>query len=101
MHALHRAVRQSLAGLSALTFLSSAESHAVYQGAGDFYTGMLHLLTSPEHVLPLLVLGALAGQNGMRRCEFVLWAFPAAMAAGACIALAVPDLRGVLLFNVV
>jgi len=101
MRALHRVVRQAAVGLSVLMLLASAEAHAVYQGAGDFYAGMLHPLTSPEHVLPMLVLGALAGQNGLKRCEFVLWAFPAAMAAGACTALSVPDLRGVLLFNVV
>lgn len=101
MRALHRVVRQAAVGLSVLMLLASAEAHAVYQGAGDFYAGMLHPLTSPEHVLPMLVLGALAGQNGLKRCEFVLWAFPAAMAAGACTALSAPDLRGVLLFNVV
>lgn len=99
MRAWHRALPQAAAGLSALTLLASAEAHAVYQGAGDFYAGMLHPLTSPEHVLPMLVLGALAGQNDRKRCEFVLWVFPAAMAAGACIALSVPDLRGVVLFN--
>jgi urease accessory protein len=101
MRALHRVVRQAAVGLSVLMLLASAEAHAVYQGAGNFYAGMLHPLTSPEHVLPMLVLGALAGQNGLKRCEFVLWAFPAGMAAGACIALSVPDLRGVLLVNVV
>ena len=101
MRALHPVVRQAAAGLSGLTWLASAEAHAVYQGAGDFYAGMLPPLTSPEHVLPMLVLGALAGQNGLKRCEFVLWAFPAAMAAGGCIALMVPGLRGVLLLNVV
>jgi urease accessory protein len=100
MHALRRVVRQAACGLIGLTFFASAEAHAVYQGAGDFYAGMLHPLTSPEHVLPMLVLGALAGQNGLKRCEFVLWAFPAAMAAGACAALSVPDLHGILLFNV-
>lgn len=101
MHALHRVVRQAASGLCALVLPASAEAHAVYHGAGDFYAGMLHPLTSPEHVLPMLVLGALAGQNGLKRCEFVLWAFPAAMAAGACTALSVPDLRGVLLLNFV
>jgi urease accessory protein len=100
MRVLNRMVRPAACGLIALTFLASAEAHGVYQGAGDFYAGMLHPLTSPEHVLPMLALGALAGQNGLKRCQFVLWAFPAAMAVGACIALFVPDLRGLLLFNV-
>jgi urease accessory protein len=84
-----------------MMFVVSAEAHAVYQGAGDFYAGMLHPLTSPEHLLPMLALGALAGQNGLKRCDFVLWAFPAAMTAGAWIALSVTDLHGILLFNIV
>ena len=100
MCTLRRVAPPAVCGLIALVFFASAEAHAVYQGAGDFYAGMLHPLTSPEHVLPMLVLGALAGQNGLKRCEFVLWAFPAAMAAGACTALSVPDLRGILLFNI-
>ncbi|MBC8752232.1 urease accessory protein [Paraburkholderia sp. WC7.3g] len=101
MRALRRVVWSAACGLIALMFVASAEAHAVYQGAGDFYAGMLHPLMSPEHVLPMLVLGALAGQNGLKRCEFVLWAFPAAMAAGASTALSFPDLHGIFLFNLV
>ncbi|MEX3901275.1 HupE/UreJ family protein [Paraburkholderia sp. BR10954] len=100
MHTLHRLVRPAACGLILLLFVVSAEAHAVYQGAGDFYGGMLHPLTSPEHVLPMLALGVLAGQNGLKRCEFVLWAFPAALAAGASIALSIPDLHGIFLFNI-
>ncbi|MBN3785886.1 HupE/UreJ family protein [Burkholderia sp. Ac-20353] len=100
MRALHRVVRPAACGLLLLTFVVSAKAHAVYQGAGDFYAGMLHPLTSPEHVLPMLALGALAGQNGLKRCEFVLWAFPAAFAAGACIALSMTDLHGIFLSNI-
>ncbi|SIT45777.1 conserved membrane hypothetical protein [Paraburkholderia piptadeniae] len=100
MRMLHRVVRPAACGLIVLLFVVSAEAHAVYQGAGDFYAGMLHPLTSPEHVLPMLALGALAGQNGLKRCEFVLWVFPAASAVGACIALSITDLHGIFLFNI-
>ncbi|QCP52684.1 hypothetical protein FAZ95_26415 [Trinickia violacea] len=100
MCALQRVAWPAVCGLIVLMFVGSANAHAVYQGAGDFYAGMLHPLTSPEHLLPMLALGVLAGQNGLKRCEFVLWAFPAALAAGACIALAITDLHGIFLFNI-
>lgn len=62
---------------------SLAHAHAAFAGAGDFYAGVLHPLTSPEHIMLLLALGLLAGQNQRRRCSFLIALFPAAVLAGA------------------
>ncbi|WP_432719568.1 HupE/UreJ family protein [Jeongeupia wiesaeckerbachi] len=63
-----------------------ANAHAAFAGAGDFYAGALHPLTSPEHVMLLLALGLLAGQNGRQRAAFLLAVFPLAVLAGAVLA---------------
>lgn len=57
-----------LAGtLTALAAMSqSLQAHAVSTDLGDFYGGLLHPLTSPEHLLPLTALGLFAGQQSPR-----------------------------------
>jgi urease accessory protein len=42
---------------------AAAHAHTSIQGAGDVLNGMLHPLTTPAHVLLLLALGLLAGQQ--------------------------------------
>lgn len=76
-----------------------AQAHTVMRGAGDFYAGALHPLTSIEDVLPIVMLGLLAGQNGLKRCQFTLWLLPLAFALGACVALQWPMLRGAFVVN--
>ncbi|KAF0811990.1 hypothetical protein IGB42_03532 [Andreprevotia sp. IGB-42] len=80
---------------------SSCFAHAALQGAGDFYAGALHPLTSPEHMLPLLLTGLLAGQNGHKRMSFTLLLLPLALAAGAVMALLLPGLPGAFLVAMV
>ena len=63
-----------------------AHAHAAFAGAGDFYAGALHPLTSPEHILLLLVCGLLLGQQGRQRTTFGLAWFPLAALAGAMLA---------------
>lgn len=41
----------------------AAHAHTSIQGAGDVLNGLLHPLTTPPHVLILLALGLLAGQQ--------------------------------------
>ena len=60
-----------------------AHAHAAFVGAGDFYAGALHPLTSPEHILLLLVCGLWLGQQGRSRSTFSLAWFPLAALAGA------------------
>ena len=59
-------------------------------GVGDFYAGMLHPLTTVEHVLPLAALGLLAGQQQRATALRVIASVPAALAGGAVLALLLP-----------
>jgi urease accessory protein len=61
-------------------------AHVASAQAGAFYAGLLHPLTAPEHVLPMLALGLLAGQRGLNQSQGVLLAFVVALAAGAGLA---------------
>jgi urease accessory protein len=70
----------------------NVHAHAIDPRIGDFYTGLLHPLTALEHLLPILALGLLTAQHGLRRAQSVLLVFPLALAAGALLALAGPPL---------
>jgi len=61
-------------------------AHVASAQAGAFYAGLLHPLTAPERVLPMLALGLLAGQRGLNESQGVLLAFVVALAAGAGLA---------------
>lgn len=61
-------------------------AHSVDKRFGDFYGGMLHPLTTLEHLLPILGLSLLAGQQGPRRGRWVLLAFPLGLLVGAIVA---------------
>ena len=75
--------------LLALAWPAAADAHPM-AGVGDFYAGMLHPLTTVEHVLPLAALGLLAGQQQRSTTLRILPAVPAALIAGAALALALP-----------
>ncbi|MBK8534392.1 MAG: HupE/UreJ family protein [Candidatus Competibacteraceae bacterium] len=77
-----------------------AHAHVASAQAGAFYAGLLHPLTAPEHVLPMVALGLLAGQQGLNQGQGVLLVFPAAMALGASLALLHPALEWVSLLNI-
>jgi urease accessory protein len=52
-----------------------AEAHLVTTGLGPVYDGISHVLLSPDDLLPVLVMGLLAGLNGPvagRRALFML-----------------------------
>ena len=79
-------VRLALGCLTALVAVlaaaSPAAAHMVSPDVGDFYAGMLHPLTSAEHLLPMLALAVLVGQCGRRAVRATLPVFPAMLAAG-------------------
>lgn len=77
----------------------AAHAHAASAQAGAFYAGLLHPLTAPEHLLPMLALGLLAGQQGVQRGQGVLLAFAAALALGAGLTLTGPAPGWISLFN--
>jgi hydrogenase/urease accessory protein HupE len=67
---------------------------------GDFYGGMMHPLTALEHVLPIVALGLLVGQRGLKNAQAVLLLFPAAFALGAALSVALPGLPWLFVVNI-
>jgi urease accessory protein len=76
--------RLSMRAFAICTFLVyafPAEGHLNSTGMGPFYDGAMHLLMSPEDIVPVLALAMLAGLRGVafgRRALFVLpasWLF--------------------------
>lgn len=68
------------------TLATVAEAHSVNKQFGDFYGGMLHPLTALEHLVPILGLGLLAGQQGTASARWVLLLFPLGLFVGAAVA---------------
>ena len=62
-----------------------ALAHLVNTDVGVFYAGMIHPLTSAEHLLPTLALAVLASQLGKQAARHVLFLFPITLAAGILI----------------
>ena len=59
-----------------------AEAHLNSTGLGPIYDGALHLLLSPEDLVPALALALLAGLRGARYGRVALFALPVAWLAG-------------------
>ena len=72
-----------LATLLGLAFFPQlAHAHSPIEGIGDFYNGMLHPLLVPSHVLLLLALGLLRGQQGLRSMRYGLPLFVLTLCVG-------------------
>lgn len=63
-------------------------AHAMLGDINDFYGGLLHPLITPEHLLAIIAVGLLAGQQGSSRDQSVAWlmTFALALASGALLA---------------
>jgi nickel/cobalt exporter len=61
---------------------AQASAHLVNTDVGEFYAGMMHPLTSAEHLLPILALALLASQCGKPAARATLLAFPMALLVG-------------------
>jgi len=59
-----------------------AEAHLNSTGLGPIYDGALHLLLSPEDLIPALALALLAGLRGARYGRIALFALPVAWLIG-------------------
>ena len=59
-----------------------AHAHLVNSNVGEFYAGMLHPLTSAEHILPMVALGLLASQCGKQSGRLTILLFPLALFIG-------------------
>ncbi len=75
-------MRRALVLLAALLLPGRAEAHLVGIEFGEFYAGVLHLGTSPEHVAVLLALGFLAASQPRERARWMLATLPAGLLVG-------------------
>ena len=69
-----------------------ASAHLVNTKVGEFYAGMLHPLTSAEHLLPTPALAVWAMQCGTHAARTTLFAFPMALLAGTLAGSRLPPL---------
>jgi urease accessory protein len=77
--------RRLLAGLVAATVVwwpASGEAHLVTTGLGPVYDGISHVLLSPDDLLPVLVMGLLAGLNGPKAGRRVMFTLTLAWLVG-------------------
>jgi urease accessory protein len=60
-------------------------AHATSENINDFYAGLLHPLFTPEHLLAIIALGLLAGQQRTAKNQSVAWTlvFALGLAMGA------------------
>lgn len=72
---------------------ATAHAHLVSTRFGDFYDGMLHPVTSLEHMVPWLALGLLMGARP-KAGRWGLLSFPVGLALGAVLGWLVPGLSG-------
>jgi hydrogenase/urease accessory protein HupE len=68
---------------------SNACAHLVTSGLGPVYDGLLHLVLTPEDLLPTIAIALLAGLRGREHSRMTLAALPLAWLIGGIIGLAV------------
>lgn len=78
-----RLARLAVAAITLLALTPRAAFAHDFPGAGDFYGGMLHAVTSLDMLLATVALGMLAGQQGRDAALGTLGSFPLAVLVGA------------------
>jgi hydrogenase/urease accessory protein HupE len=76
-----------------------AWAHLVSTRFGELYSGMLHPLTTLQHLVPWVALGLLGGLQAPGAGRWALLAFPVAVVTGTALAEAVPALPFLSLVN--
>jgi urease accessory protein len=71
-----------------------AEAHLNSTGMGPVYDGLMHFLTSPEDLVPVLALALLAGLRGATYGRRALFTLPAAWLLGSLLGLAASATNG-------
>ena len=84
-----RFARALLLGVSAFA-APSAWAHLVSTRFGELYSGILHPLTTLEHLVPWLGLALVAGLQPPKVARWVLAAFPSAVLVGVMSAASLP-----------
>ena len=92
-------MRAAAVAAAAALLPTSASAHLVSSRFGELYSGMLHPLTSLEHLVPWLALGLLGGLQSRSTARWVLLAFPVAVLAGLALQSLVPGLPGIAELN--
>ncbi len=75
------AVRRTLA-LALCLGPGAAWAHAPIKGIDDFYNGILHPLFVPAHMIALITLGLLFGQQGAQKLQYAILGFLVSIVAG-------------------
>jgi|KBSMisStaDraftv2_1062788.scaffolds.fasta_scaffold01256_8 urease accessory protein len=81
----------AIAGAIAMAMAMSparVEAHLNSTGLGPVYDGAVHLLLSPEDLVPAFALALLAGLRGVRHGRSTLFALPAAWLLGGLVGIA-------------
>jgi urease accessory protein len=79
--------------------LNAILAHAPISGFGDFYAGMLHPVTAMEHLIPLIVLSLLAGQQGKSISRTAIILVPLLMVIGGLAAQVSDQLSSIIWIN--
>ena len=80
----------TLAGI--FLFPNVVFAHLASGRFGDFYAGSLHLLTAIEHLIPMLALGLLAGQQGAKASRIMTVSIPIALITGTVLGIIISEL---------
>jgi hydrogenase/urease accessory protein HupE len=75
-------------------FPTTAEAHLNSTGMGPLYDGLMHFLTSPEDVVPVLALALLTGLRGASYGRRALFVLPSAWLFGAVFGLTASATNG-------
>ena len=75
-----------------LGYAPAAEAHLVSTRFGELYSGILHPLTTLQHLVPWLALGLLGGLQHPETGRWALLAFPLAVIAGVVFAALLPGI---------
>lgn len=85
--------------LGMATYPALAEAHLNSTGMGPVYDGLMHFLTSPEDVAPVLALALLAGLRGAEYGRRAMFLLPAAWLLGGVLGTRVSATSGSTLFS--
>jgi hydrogenase/urease accessory protein HupE len=77
-----------------------ALAHLPSSGLGPVYDGIVHLLLSPEDLVPLIALALLCGQRGAPVARRVLWTVPLAWCVGGAVGMFSATAQGAALCGV-
>ncbi|HTP47166.1 MAG TPA: HupE/UreJ family protein [Casimicrobiaceae bacterium] len=78
---------RTIAALAVALMCGPAEAHLNATGMGPIYDGLMHFLTSPEDLVPVLALGLLAGLRGAPYGRRAMFTLPVAWLLGSLVGL--------------